>query len=928
MSHHPNTDAPKFQPLPATTLPAPWGHFTVRYHDRDPGPNRCGSSRTVYDGEDTNTNEQLILQFVWDTSRSTSLKAIAESESTAKWKSESAIPSGENQATSSPMGASQQSGSKDRLGLPNRFELSLSAYLAAGWPAKVIVTRLGTDIRRYRITDFAGIGGMGEVWHAVDIASGTRRTPVVVKFFTHPLETMRSTQRTEANEDWIVEAAGYGAAEEGATGLDLTRSMDQHGIRSIAVRTREVITLDHDECPGWPREAIVMDRAATTLGEVLRICRTSTVRLSVDLVSGIWRSLVHALRELHDRFGLVHRDLKPDNVMFQFDDGADWDRNPESLLNARVLLGDLATLQESGSTVSWARTLGQDGWKAPELFQLDGYGKPTRISKPNQTTERWEDLWALGRMAGELADVLDPAEGTNDWLTKLASELQHEEPPRRPKASSSLALRGSPTWLARMEFLEQGGFRPDRHQYFHGRVWVRQAFDKFCQAQHAAGRGGLFLLVADAGLGKTALLTQWNTQPIRLTGDAEPGTSGSILKEPHPAFYFRHTENRTSHQQMLTSLCQHIAERFQLSLPEKGPYEIDTLEKLIKQASEKMPAGEALLIIVDGLDEAADPVTATTMLPRTLPAGVFVVAASRPAMASGHEHLNALNARGNEGGFLRFHLKADDPLNLKDAEEFWSREWQRLSGHAFASIQTGPNEVTELVQRNSGIFMILRSALDEMFPVEGQRSLTIDDFRQQKPCQTVVDWHRQQWDRIAARTGEDDQPDLIEFGTILAAVQDVIDIEQVAAVLGWKKSRTASFLQRTRWLLDRVDQHMSNGNTLVFIQRRHQSVLDFLLGTNGPAVSGLRDMHEQVASHYLTIGWGPQWRQRIANVTDPAPRWDNVNEYGLWFVVRHLLYSAREHDPSSANYITALQLLRDQLYHEERLGRGCQEDKP
>src|SRR5207248_2957351 len=101
--------------------------------------------------------------------------------------------------------------------------------------------------------------------------------------------------------------------------------------------------------------------------------------------------------------------------------------------------------------------LGQDGWKAPELF-----ADPAPLPHPA------EDLFAFGLILRRLAEVV---EGEPEWLRRAADELTHAEPRQRPPANAALRARLSPHWLLQ-EMMLAAGWRPDAHVDFVGRAFV------------------------------------------------------------------------------------------------------------------------------------------------------------------------------------------------------------------------------------------------------------------------------------------------------------------------------------------------------------------------------------------------------------------------------------------------------------------------
>ncbi len=309
----------------------------------------------------------------------------------------------------------------------SRWVHDLRPWAAEGWPACAVVTRLPASLPdpypRFQLLSFVGMGGMGQVWMAE--APDYPDLPLAIKFFTHPVYRQHPALLEQCLQEATV-----------GIGID----------SPFVARTYQLLDLRGHQAAGWPPVALVMRLYEPSLERVLADCRAAQKRLPLAQVIGFARNLLDALDALHAGHRLVHRDVKPSNVLLRLPDDRPY-RGPESLEGATALLADLGTLGRRGQVPVFA--LGQDGWKAPELFgtTLD----------PDRPADPAEDLYSFGLILRSLAEVAEPeslaslpptvatvttgaspAVGGAGWLRHVADELTAAEPLRRLTARAGL----------------------------------------------------------------------------------------------------------------------------------------------------------------------------------------------------------------------------------------------------------------------------------------------------------------------------------------------------------------------------------------------------------------------------------------------------------------------------------------------------------
>ncbi|MFE9398093.1 serine/threonine-protein kinase [Streptomyces flavidovirens] len=198
---------------------------------------------------------------------------------------------------------------------------------------------------RYRLGDQLGRGGMGTVWQATDELLGRQ---VAVK------------------------ELHFGGDEPGLPAADaqLRRERALREARTVAQLVHPHVIIVHDivEEPGAGLSYIIMERID---GDSLADRIAADGPFDVREAARIGLALVGALRMAHER-GVLHRDLKPDNVLLEAGTG-------------RVVLTDFGIARlDGGTTITDAGSfVGSPEYTAPERMEGRAAGPAS-------------DLWSLG----------------------------------------------------------------------------------------------------------------------------------------------------------------------------------------------------------------------------------------------------------------------------------------------------------------------------------------------------------------------------------------------------------------------------------------------------------------------------------------------------------------------------------------------------
>ncbi|MFC8453713.1 ABC transporter substrate-binding protein [Kitasatospora sp. NPDC057223] len=237
---------------------------------------------------------------------------------------------------------------------------------------------------RYRLVEPVGQGGMGRVWRGRD---ETLHRDVAVKEILFPP-----------------------GLNDGQRELLLQRVMRE--ARSAAGLNHPGIITVHDVAEHHGAPVIVME---FVVGASLAATIREQGRLPVERVARIGTAILEALTVAHSA-GVVHRDLKPDNIL---------------LSGSRVVLTDFGIASMADATMALTSTgtiLGTPAYMAPE--QLEG-----------NRADAASDLWALG--ATLYTAVEGEAPFTASTLTALYVAILTRDP-RPPRHAGRLeqALTG------------------------------------------------------------------------------------------------------------------------------------------------------------------------------------------------------------------------------------------------------------------------------------------------------------------------------------------------------------------------------------------------------------------------------------------------------------------------------------------------------
>ncbi|MBD0674311.1 hypothetical protein BU198_27300 [Streptomyces sp. CBMA156] len=258
---------------------------------------------------------------------------------------------------------------------------------------------------RYRLVRPLGAGGMGQVWAARD---EVLNADVAIK------ELQLDEDGSEGGHEEAVARAIAEARHAAAL-------RDQPNI----VAVHDVVTEDGGP---WTVMRLVQGRS---LAQELR----SREVLPVEEAAGIAEGVLRALAAAH-RIGIIHRDVKPSNIMLA-DDGT-------------ILLTDFGIAKNHADTALTATgsLVGSLEYVAPERFDggrdtpaVDLFGLGVTLYEMLEGTSPFRRGTAVATIAAIALDPV-PVPRRAGRLTPLVTAMLAREPGERPDAARALALLG------------------------------------------------------------------------------------------------------------------------------------------------------------------------------------------------------------------------------------------------------------------------------------------------------------------------------------------------------------------------------------------------------------------------------------------------------------------------------------------------------
>jgi hypothetical protein len=411
---------------------------------------------------------------------------------------------------------------------------------------------------------------------------------------------------------------------------------------------------------------------------------------------------------------------------------------------------------------------------------------------------------------------------------------------------------------------------------FVGRDSTFKQLDAFA-AQHP---GGYFEIIADAGLGKTALAVE-----IAHRRDAIPFLAGASSNTHRPDQFLAHVSAALIVRHKLTYI----------TLPERVGDDATFLGRILRE-SVRETGGKPIWVVVDGLDEADEPSAGSNplLLPRDLPAGVYIVVTRRTGQL--------LTGPGTP--VRRYSLRSDDSQQIADITTLvrTRTDGDRRITDALASADPPiPRDdfVARLVEASDGNFMYASYILGDL----AQRGPDAPPLDLTNLPPGLEGYYEQFLDRMKLSQSNWTDWESLYQPVIerLVVAREAVDPDWLAAQVGRSPDEV-----RAR-VLEPWAQVLSRG------RRDGWRLVHRTFGEYLEKRLNLRDAHGKVAEHYI----GQRWEG--FDQTDQS--YDQWDQYGLRHTATHLSEAAdRSTGPERHELIAQLvRLVTDHRFQRAQL---------
>lgn len=324
---------------------------------------------------------------------------------------------------------------------------------------------------------------------------------------------------------------------------------------------------------------------------------------------------------------------------------------------------------------------------------------------------------------------------------------------------------------------------------------------------------GLLLIQAPPGKGKTALMAHLVEEVF------------SHYSPPPVHFFYRRTAGITDPDVCVKSLYHALLEGHNLTESEEAKQQTQPEPAFLKlcnlmsdQIATRLAPSRPQLILIDALDEAAPTATGKTafaLIPESLPAGICIIATTRPVVDR-----TLLARRSN---LHWFDLDSPDLLqhNLQDGRDYVYRE---LAGHDLSNAT-----LDEIARVAAGNFLVLKLLCNQVGSSLAPQQ--VSDFLRRLVSDGGADQlgfvYAEFWERIMARLSYAEARLLCDIAGVLVSAKAPLTAEIICEVLGLRSGdwefafrHLAEYLTVLRYDEDNAEE--------TFFRIYHESFAEFL----------------------------------------------------------------------------------------------------
>lgn len=365
-------------------------------------------------------------------------------------------------------------------------------------------------------------------------------------------------------------------------------------------------------------------------------------------------------------------------------------------------------------------------------------------------------------------------------------------------------------------------------QSFCGREFVFEAIEQF----FAQKPKGYFTVVGEPGIGKSALAAKY-------------------VKDHQVICYFNKlTNGRNRPEFFLDSIRAQLIHRYNLQGMEQA-----YLEPLLKRASQRLPSGERLIIVVDALDEVEkrNPTENLLCLPESLPDGVYFLLTRRPYSLETKYLTVSIETQKD----LDLSAQEYEDFNQEDIKEYF---WRGLRGELpkvdavalerwVKARSLTPKEFVEyLAKKSEKNFMYGRHMLPAIARGE------YNDLELAKLPQGLKEYYKFHWIRKGMDKAAQEPKATVLF--ILVAMGIPTSIKEMAEISGQEEVEVYRLFER-EWYEYLTKQERGDKSSYSIY---HTSYLNFLKGRTELAPHRdqfkaanlkLANYHQELTNYYL-----------------------------------------------------------------------------